>query len=171
MTLSRTSRILWCVMAAALGAGLAARRPARAQEASGASPDSIAAKAGIAALHRADSIATISGDPLALADLFDSAGVRQEPGSPAVVTRAAMLALDTRLRRQHPGSGIVRYVPHIEQTTFLGDHAVEWGYFHSEYIAARGAKPQSFRGNVLRVLRREPDGSWKFTHVMWNMAQ
>lgn len=81
-----------------------------------------------------------------------------------------MLAADTRFRAAHPDNRIVRYVPHVEQLTLLGDYAVERGYFDGAYIAARGANVQSIRGNVLRVLRREPDGSWKFTHVMWNLA-
>jgi len=28
---------------------------------------------------------------------------------------------------------------------------------------------KSFRGKSLRVLKREPDGSWKFARVMWNL--
>jgi hypothetical protein len=176
MNSSKAPLLVRYLLAGALGfaLGIFARRPVRTRDAIAAahSPsDSIAAASGIAALHRADSIATISGDPEALAALFDSAGVRQEPGAPAVVTPAAMLAEDVRFRVGHSGSGIVRYAPHFEQTSVFGDRAVEWGYFDSEYIAAHGARPESFRGNVLRIMRREPDGSWKFTHVMWNLAK
>lgn len=153
--------------------GPAARAPTELPGDSSAAAAAAAAAAadGIAALHRADSAATVSGDPVALAALWDSAGVRQEPGSPATVTRAAMLAADTRFRAAHPGSGIVRYVPHVLGLAVHGDWAVEWGYFDSEWVAGRGARPEAFRGNLLRVLRRQSDGTWKFSHVMWNHAQ
>lgn len=126
--------------------------------------------AGIAALHRADSIATVSGDPDALAMLFTSDGVRMEPGGEAVVGRDTMRAEDQRFRAAHPGSGITTYASHVASLELHGDWAVEWGYFDSDYVTGAGAAPQHVRGKVLRVLHREPDGTWRFSHVAWNPA-
>lgn len=126
--------------------------------------------AGIAALHRADSIATVSGDPDALAMLFTTNGVRMEPGGSAVVGRDTMRAEDRRFRASHPGSGITTYASHIASLEVHGDWAVEWGYFDSDYVTGAGAAVQHVRGKVLRVLHRETDGTWRFSHVAWNVA-
>jgi hypothetical protein len=44
----------------------------------------------------------------------------------------------------------------------VGDWAFEWGYF--SYKESANAKPG--RGKVLRVLKLQPDGSWKFARVI-----
>lgn len=157
------------VIALILGAGLGVsfQGPASRLFSPGAT-DSARALAGIRALHRADSIATVPGDPDSLAMLFTPNGVRMEPGGAAVVGRETMRAEDLRFRATHPGSGITKYVSHIVATELHGDWAVEWGYFDSEYVTGTGAPPQSVRGKVLRVLHREPDGRWRFSHVAWN---
>lgn len=135
------------------------------------STDTSAALEAIRSLHRADSAATLTGDPDSLATLWAPQAVRLEPGGEVDVGRAAIHASDTRSRREHPGSGMTRYVPRIVAIELHGDWAVEWGYFDAAYVPGRGAPSLSFRGKVLRVLQRQPDGAWKFTHVMWNMAE
>lgn len=163
-------------LAAVLGAaaGSANRpgaRPLRAVVLADTVTDTARALAGIRALHRADSLATLAGDPDALAALWDDNGVRMEPGGPAVVGREAMRTADRRFRAAHPGSGMVRYAPHLLGVDVHGDWAAEWGYFDGAYVAQAGARPTAFRGNVLRVLRQQPDGAWKFSRVMWNPAR
>jgi ketosteroid isomerase-like protein len=133
--------------------------------------DSAAAVPGIAALHHADSVATISGDGKALADLWDDAAIRIEPGSAATVSKAAIVTADSQFHANSPGGGPVTYAPHFFGLAVRGDMAVEWGYFDTDYVPSRGAKPTSLRGNVLRVMRRQPNGEWKFTHVIWNRAR
>jgi hypothetical protein len=133
--------------------------------------DSAAAVPGIAALHRADSVATISGVPTELRELWDSAAVRIVPGGPATVTRAAIYAQDSTYRASHPATRIVQYAPRLLGLSVNGNSAVEWGYSDAQFVAAPGAAPESGRINVLRVLRRQTNGEWKFTHVIFNSAR
>jgi hypothetical protein len=133
-----------------------------------ASNDSALAIAGIAALHRADSVATIAHDLKLLTDLWDSAAVRIEPGGPATVSRAAIIANDSAFFARNPGIGVVQYAPHYGPPIINGGSAVEWGYFDAQFVSKVGAAPIGLRGNVLRVLRRQPNGEWRFTHVIMN---
>jgi hypothetical protein len=133
--------------------------------------DSAAAVAGIVALHHADSVATISGEPRELRELWDSAAVRIAPGGPATVTRAAIFAEDSAFHAGHMTRHITLYAPHYGAPVVAGNMAVEWGYADVQVIAKPGDTPASGRINVLRVLRRQPDGAWKFTHVILNSAK
>ena len=50
----------------------------------------------------------------------------------------------------------------------MGDWAFEWGYLDGTFQASGYAKPQVIRAKLLRVLKRQSNGSWKFARVMWN---
>jgi hypothetical protein len=48
--------------------------------------------------------------------------------------------------------------------------AVEWGYFEASVREAPAGEIKQIRGNMLRVLKRQPSGEWKFARVMWSPA-
>lgn len=127
--------------------------------------------AGIDDLHARDQAATLSGDPRALADTWTKDAVRMEPGGAAEVTRASITAEDTREWKLMPkGSGTLTYRPDIRNVQIHGDWAVEWGYFDSTYRVSAKSKPIVLHGKLLRVLHKDKDGKWRFSHVMWNDA-
>ena len=65
---------------------------------------------------------------------------------------------------------ILSYKPVIKDLQIAGNWAIEWDYFEASYKESENSEPKSFRAKALRVLKRQPDGSWKFARVMWNMA-
>jgi ketosteroid isomerase-like protein len=159
------------MVAALLGvvAGFFARglyeSPARARSAPG--PDA----AGIAELHARDRAATLSGDAKALSALWTPDAVRMEPDGAAEVGRNTIFAADARDQLERPrGWTVLRYEPDIRQISVHGDWAVEWGYFDSLWRRSDKARPVRLHGKLLRVMRRDSDGKWRFTHVMWNTA-
>lgn len=122
-------------------------------------------------LHQQDVAATLSGDSQALADLFTDDAVLLEPGSPAVIGKAAILGENQKQKAAHPASKVTKYQPDIKDTQLLEGWAFEWAYFDGSYQETDKSPVQSFRGKSLRIVRREPDGSWKFARVMWNVAE
>src|SRR5581483_1641186 len=128
-------------------------------------------RTGIEDLHRRDQAATLSGDPHALADLWTKYAVRMEPGGPAEVSRAALVAVDSREWKLLPkGAGTLTYRPDIRDVQIHDDWAVEWGYVDSTYRVSAKSNPIALHGKLLRVLHRDADGKWRFSHVMWNDA-
>jgi hypothetical protein len=127
--------------------------------------DSVAAAPGIAALHHADSAATIHGVAAELRDLWDSAAVRIVPGAPPTISRAAIYREDSVYRANYPNRNIVRYLAHYPALSVHGNTAVEWGGFEGTYVTTSAATADSFaiRGDAMRVMKRQPDGSWKFS--------
>ena len=119
------------------------------------------ARLGIESLHQQDVAATLSGKADDLATLWDRDAVRIQPGRPAEISKAVIYANDKRWQA-NGGSPTLCYVPEIQDLQIAGDWAFEWGYFSYKETA----KSKAVRGKVSRVMRRQPDGSWKFARVM-----
>ena len=120
--------------------------------------------AAIEKLHQRDIAATVSRDPVALTDPWTDDAVRLGPGQPAEVGKQAI--------RESNGRGaalpvkVLNYVPEIKDLTILDGWAVEWGYFTASYIESPGGEAKQIRGARLSVLKKLPDGSWKYFRGM-----
>ena len=93
------------------------------------------------------------------------------PGGLAEVSKATIYANDKKQKTEHPGAKMLSYAPEIKDVQIKDGWAYEWGYFNGSYQASASEQAQSFRGKLLRVLRKQSDGSWKFDRVMWNLAE
>lgn len=122
---------------------------------------------GIEALHQNDITATVARDPNALTALFDDDAVLLQPGIPPIIGKAAIKDFMQQALAKSPSVKIVKYVPNIRDVQIAGDLAVEWGYFEAVQKSPNQSAPQELRAKLLRVMKRQADGSWKFTRVMW----
>ena len=118
-------------------------------------------RAGIEKLHQLDIQATLSGKADDLAKLWDKDAVRLLPDSPAEIGKDAIYATDKQ--EEAAGEGLnACYKPEIKDLQIAGGWAFEWGYF--SYRESARAKPM--HGKVLRVVKKQLDGSWRFARVM-----
>jgi ketosteroid isomerase-like protein len=119
-------------------------------------------------LHSLDVSATLSGDQVALStgwtDDIVILGQGEEPG----VGRQAILEARERRSAALPEFRVVTYVPDIKDVTVTGGWAFEWGTFTASYVEAAGGEEKPLRGKLLRVLKKQADGSWKVAIGMWN---
>jgi ketosteroid isomerase-like protein len=119
-------------------------------------------RSGIAQLHRQDIEATLSDKADELAKLWDEEAVRIQPGRPAEVGKTEIYANDKRWEAKPDRPKTLCYKSEIKDVRIAGNWAFEWGY-----ISYRdSSNPKSMRGKVLRVIKRQPDGSWKFARVI-----
>lgn len=128
-----------------------------------------AARAAIEKLHQQDVAATLTQDPKALADLFTENAVLLEPENAPVIGRNAILAANEQDKVSRPDSKVLGYKPEIKDLQIRGNWAFEWDTFEGSYKESEKGEVKNFRAKALRVLERQPDGSWKFSRVMWNM--
>lgn len=56
---------------------------------------------------------------------------------------------------------IVEYVLDIQEVKVLGDHAFQWGTYRYGVRPRAGGEMVRTGGKLMRVLQRQPDGSWK----------
>ena len=119
-------------------------------------------------LHSLDVSATLSGDQAALSagwtDDIVILGQGEEPG----VGKQSILADRERRSAAMPGFRMVTYVPEIKDVTIAGEWAFEWGLFAASFVQSTGAEETPLRGKLLRVLKKQDDGSWKVAIGMWN---
>jgi uncharacterized protein (TIGR02246 family) len=55
----------------------------------------------------------------------------------------------------------VEYVLDIQEIKVLGDHAFEWGTYRYGVRPRAGGETVRTSGKLMRILQRQPDGSWK----------
>ena len=123
--------------------------------------------AGIEKLHEADKEATLAHDRDQLLALWTEDGVALQVGQPPMVGKTAIRAAMDENFRQYPGMKVLKYSTDIRDVQVSGDAAYEWGFFEvTGKVTAAGAA-STFKARMLRVMRRQVDGSWKFARVMW----
>jgi len=121
--------------------------------------------AAIAKLRQKDIAATLSLDPIALTDLWTDDAVRLSPGQAAEVGQRAIRESNERWSAR-PGFKVLSYVLESTDLTILDGWAVEWGNFTGSYVESAGGEERQARGNWLAVLKKLPDGSWKYFRGM-----
>jgi len=121
--------------------------------------------AGIEKLRQQDIAATLSRDPVALTDLWTDDAVRLSPGQAAEVGKQAIRESNERWSAR-PGFKVLSYVPETRDLTMLDGWAVEWGNFTGSYVESAGGEVKQIHGHRLMVLKRLPDGSWKYFRGM-----
>ena len=122
-------------------------------------------RAAIEKLHQQDIAATLSRDAVALTDLWTDDAIRLGPGRPAEVRKQAIRESNERWSAR-PGLKVLTFVPEIKDLTILDGWAVEWGSFTGSYVESPGGEPKEIRSSRLMVLKKLPDGSWKYFRGM-----
>jgi len=103
----------------------------------------------------------LSRDPVALTNLWTDDAIRLGSGQPAEVGKQAIRASNERWSAR-PGLKVLTFVPEIQDLTIWDGWAVEWGYFTGSYVESPGGEAKQIRGTRLVVLKKAPDGSWKY---------
>jgi len=116
--------------------------------------------------HR--SYSTTSEEP-PLSNFNNYRDIPLQQGQEAEIGRQAILA--ARLKAAKPGFRVLSYVPEIKDVTITDGWAFEWGYFTASFVESPGGEEKRLRGKQLRVLKKQPDGSWKVARAMWNTSE
>src|SRR5215831_9363057 len=124
--------------------------------------NSSAIPAGIEKLHEDDIGATIARDADALTATWDNDAVLLQPGTPPIVGKAAYHDFMKAAFAKSPSVKVEKYVPDIRDIEVAGDVAYEWGYFEAVQKSSEQQALQGLRAKLLRVMKRQADGSWKF---------
>lgn len=127
-------------------------------------------RVGIEKLHQQDIAATIANDPKLLCALWTADAVRLEPGREPDVGREAICARDAKAIASLPPAKRT-YRPEIHAVQVVGDTAYEWMIFDTSSEGPSDPEPRRLRGKGLRVLQRQPNGSWRFRRVIWNVSR
>jgi uncharacterized protein (TIGR02246 family) len=130
-------------------------------------PAKRSARLAIERLRRRDVKASAAGDFAALRALVDDDAVMLPPGG---VPQRGAKDFDAAFARMNAGPRtheVIEYRLDFEEVKVFGNYAVEWG-------AIRGATREIATGrvvqseyHVMRMLRRQRNGSWKVWRSIW----
>jgi ketosteroid isomerase-like protein len=129
-------------------------------------PDAVVDLEAIEALHATDAAAALAWDMETLRSLLSPDAVLMPPGEDWQRGAGLEAQYDARA---HLDVEVLEYAFDFEDVRVVGDYAFEWG---TATGAMRGAGGEVERATLelLRVLQRQPDGSWKVHRAMWNEA-
>ena len=121
-------------------------------------------------LHARDMAAAKVNDIETLRTLWTDDGVLLQPGQEPLVGKEAIWAYMQESLEEQKKYEITEYVHEFEEIKIIGDWAYEWGTFHGAYRPISGGEEIRERARLFRVLRRQPDGSWKCARAIWHEA-
>jgi len=120
----------------------------------------------IEALNEHDVKAALRSDLDAIVSQWSDDFVILPPAGPIVRGKSANAAAAERGRAQMQAFIPVDYVVNFEEITIAGDYAFEWGTYRSAMRRRAGGEVMSYSGKLLRILQRQPDGSWRMHRTM-----
>jgi uncharacterized protein (TIGR02246 family) len=148
------------------------RRPApRQQEPSAEQKQQFADdQEAINALHDKDIEANIALDPDKLESLWTDDIVSIYAGGPPVVGRDANSKRLHEQVEQMKSQEILAFNEEFQEVRIIADEAYEWGLVTARTRPMAGGAEKNFRLNMMRILKRQPDGTWRIARVMYNGA-
>jgi len=120
--------------------------------------------AAIEHLHQQDTEATLTDSADQLARLWDRDAVRFPAAGPAEIGAAVIYADDKRWEMSSGRERSLCYDMEVQDIQLAGEWAFEWGY--ASWKSAKGDKVSIEYAKVLRVMKRQPDGTWRFARVI-----
>jgi ketosteroid isomerase-like protein len=120
----------------------------------------------IEALNQHDMKAALASDIDAIVSQWTDDFVVLPPVGPIVRGRSANAAIAEQGKEQIPSLIPVEYVVEFEEITVTGDYAFEWGTYRGAARPRAGGSELTYSGKLLRILQRQPDGTWKMHRTM-----
>lgn len=128
-------------------------------------------KVAIQKLHDADITASLALDTQALEALWTNDIVTMSPGGPAVVgLEANSKKLEAEVDKLKT-TQVLGFDEQWQEVRIEGDWAYEWGTMSGRLQPFTGGKETDYKRNVMRILNRQPDGTWKIARSIYNDAE
>ena len=117
----------------------------------------------IEAITQRDVQAALAGDTAMMMLQWTDDIVLLPPAGPIVRGRSASAEV---LLGAASTFEVVEWVFDVQEVKILGDHAFQWGTYHGSVRPRAGGEAVRSSGKVMRILQRQPDGSWKIYRTM-----
>ena len=119
-------------------------------------------------LHQRDMEASKKWDIDTLVTLWTDDIVTLSEGGPPMIGKDANRAAMLRMRDENRDVQISDYILSFNEVKIVGDWAFEWGTYSGTVTPVAEGESVRSTGKVIRVLKKEADGSWKIARAMYN---
>ena len=120
-------------------------------------------------LHHKDKQAAVNGDIETLASLFTDDGILIPAEGDIIEGKEGlknMLKQSLELYRDYT---VIEYNHDFKEIKILGKYAYEWGIYSSKYKSKKDGQEITEGGKLMRILKQQPDGSWKVARAIWTV--
>ena len=121
-------------------------------------------------LHQTDMRASRAGDFATLRSIMSDDAAVMPPGGRVIRGREALDTSFAAMGDAQSHSEVLEYRFDWQEVRVLGEYAFEWGYIHGKERDKKTGDVRVERYHVMRILQRQPDGSWKVHRTIWNEA-
>ena len=128
-------------------------------------------KAAIEKLHEEDIQASLALDIPKLEALWTNDIVTMAPNAPAFVGRDANEKKLEADAAKLKSVQILAFDEQWQEVRIQGDWAYEWGSISGRLHPFSGGAETDYKYNVMRVLNRQADGTWKIARSIYNDAK
>ena len=116
-------------------------------------------------LSQKDIAACMTDDVDTLCSLWTDDGVLLLPAAPPLVGKKAICSMLQEQKAHANGSKTTGYTEDWNEVRIVGDYAWQWGKMSQTETNASG-KQETMRVGAIRILHRQPDGSWKVARAV-----
>src|SRR5262245_6542687 len=120
----------------------------------------------IQALNQHDVKATLAMDTDAIISQWTDDFVVLHAAGPIIRGRSGNAAAAKQSMEQMKAFAPVEYNLDVQEITVVGDYAFEWGTYRGSARSLTGGETVNYVGKFMRILQRQPDGSWKMHRTM-----
>ena len=117
----------------------------------------------IEAVNQRDVEAALASDTAAMMSQWTDDFVLLQPVGPILRGRSTIADV---FRGAESAIEILEYVLDIHEVKILGDYAFQWGIYRYSLRPRAGGDTVKTGGKLMRILERQPDGSWKIHRTM-----
>jgi ketosteroid isomerase-like protein len=117
-------------------------------------------------LNQHDVNAVLASDLDAIFSQWTDDFVALPQSGPIIRGRATNIAMVEQTREQLQAMAPVEYTVDFQEIMICGDYAFEWGVFRGSSRPRSGGETLNYSGKLMRILQRQPDGSWKMHRTM-----
>ena len=122
----------------------------------------------IEAINQRDVQAALSGDTGMMMSQWADDFVVLPPVGPIMRGRAAIA--EAMAGMENPME-TVDWALNFEEVRIFGDYALQWGTYGGSVRPRAGGETSRTGGKLMRILQRQPDGSWKMYRTMYTVDQ
>lgn len=121
-------------------------------------------------LRKKEVEATLKGDYDALKKLFDVDAIIIPPGGPIQNGKPDIIKEYDNMKHAYRDVEVSEYEPKFEELEIIGDFAFEWGNLSGKSKMKTDNTIYASRYHLMRILRKQKDGSWRIYRSIWNGA-
>jgi uncharacterized protein (TIGR02246 family) len=119
-------------------------------------------------LHQTDMRAAKTQDLNTLLSLWTDDCILLQPGQEPLIGKESIRKFMEREFKHSKDYEILHYEHHFEEVSVRGDWAWEWGTFIGSSCHKKSGEVFHQRARLFRILKQQPDGSWKCARSIWH---